>query len=107
MALLAHLRTFLTQEAGYAAGWWPTIQMAHARAADLQLLLGADTPPASIPPAFPSGRMTPGTVVHLPSRQPAPLHLRVIRCLGAAGELISAIAIIGGGCILTGFASLL
>ena len=107
MALLAHLRTFLTEEADFAAGWWPTFPMAQVRAADLQLLLGACTPLVAIPPAFPSGRMAPAAVVPLPPRQPAPLHLRVIRGLGAAGDLISAIAIIGGGCVLTGLASLL
>lgn len=107
MALLAHLRTFLTEEADFAAGWWPTFEMACARAADLQLLLGADMPPAAIPPSFPSGRMAPAPVVHLPAPQPVPLHLLVIRGIGAANELISAIAIIGAGAWLVGFATTL
>ena len=107
MALLAHLRTFLTEEADYSAGWWPTFQMAHARAADLQLLLGACTPPAAIPQAFPSGRMVPAPAAPLLPHQPRPLHLRVIRGLGVASELLAACVIVGGGCVLTGLASLL
>ncbi|TXN41420.1 hypothetical protein FV232_24745 [Methylobacterium sp. WL30] len=107
MALLAHLRTFLTEEADFADGWWPSFQMAHARAADLQLLLGGGMPPTAIPPAFPSGRMVPAAVVHMQAPQPMPLHLHVIHGVGAANELISAIAIFGASAWLVGLATTL
>ncbi len=106
-ALLAHLRTFLKDEAEFAEGWWPSYPMAQARAGDLALLLGADMPPVAIPPSFPSGQMSPAAVLQLPPRPAAPLHLRVIRSIGAAGELVSAIAIIGVGAWLVGHATTL
>lgn len=44
LALLAHLRWWLAEEAEFAAGHQPGYRLAQARAADLTLFLGANLP---------------------------------------------------------------
>lgn len=99
LAFLAHLRWWLTEEAEFKAGHQPAYDLAETRAADLTLFLGTPLPPAvvpqPIPPAAPSSRF--GT----------PRTGRPLRIAHAAGELLAAIAIIGGGAVLTGLATLL
>lgn len=133
LALLAHLRWWLAEEAQFKDGHQPAYSIAEARAADLTLFLGTNLPPVVIPQAAPSGRL--GTTRLLSGveryRQAAPLTLpnedppgsiepwqaiepyrpdtataRALRVMDIASNLLAAIAIIGGGMVLTGFASL-
>jgi len=99
LAFLAHLRWWLIEEADFRDGYQPAYSLAEARAADLTLFLGTPLLPAvipqSIPPAAPSGRLG------------MPQTSRFLRSVRAVGELLAAVAIIGGGMVLTGLASLL
>lgn len=99
LALLAHLRWWLTDEAEFRDGHQPAYGLAEVRAADLTLFLGTPLPPAvipqPIPPAAPSGRLG------------MPRTVRPLRVMHVAVELLAAFAIIGGGIVLTGLASLL
>jgi len=133
LALLAHLRWWLAEEAEFKDGHQPAYGIAEARAADLTLFLGTNLPPVVIPQAAPSGRL--GTTRLLPGidryHQTAPLTLpnedppgtiepwqavepyrpdtataRALRVMDIASNLLAAIAIIGGGMVLTGLASL-
>ena len=137
LALLGHLRWWLTEEADFSAGHQPAYGLAQTRAADLTLFLGTNLPPVVIPRAAPSARLA-TTVSHrlLPGvdryRQNAPsalaneplpgeiepwqavvpvrpdtAHCRALRVMDAAGELLAAFAIIGSGMLLTGLATLL
>ena len=54
--------------------------------------------------ALPSGRLLRPTIDLRASLPPA---MRVGRVLTAAGEMLAAVTIIGGGCVLTGLATLL
>lgn len=136
LALLAHLLLWLEGEAEFAAGHQPAYRLAKARAADLTLFLGTNLPPVAIPRAFPSGRLPTAPVRPLPAVdryhraaalappdealpgegaaweavaaiRPDTAFVRGRRFLAAAGELLAALVIIGGGCVLTGLASLL
>ena len=97
-----------------------------ARAADLVLFLGTPLPPSVIPPA-----PRPLPMVDLRRRdsvaalrdeslpgedepwravaaiRPDTAYVRAPRFLDVAGELLAAVAIIGGGMVLTGIATLL
>lgn len=99
LALVEHLRWWLRDEAEFKAGHQPAYGLAETRAADLTLFLGTPLPPAvipqAVPPAAPSSRFR-------GSRTGRPL-----RIAHAAGELLAAVAIIGGGAVLTGLATLL
>ena len=129
LALLDHLRHWLTEEAEFTAGHQPAYRVAFARAADLTLFLGTNLPPVAIPRALPSGRLPqpcdryrqnapsalpneplPGEdeawTVIAPVRPDTP-HSRSLRFLNTAGELLAAAFIIGGGMVLTGLATLL
>ena len=137
LALLDHLRWWLTEEAEFAAGHQPSYRVAFARAADLTLFFGTRLPLVAIPQAMPCGRLAP-TVPHrlLPGvdryRQNAPSALanepvpgeiepweavapvrpdtanaRALRVMDAAGALLAAVAIIAGGMLLTGLATLI
>ncbi|MCJ2074772.1 hypothetical protein MKK68_03780 [Methylobacterium sp. E-016] len=136
LALLAHLLLWLDREAEFAAGHQPAYRLAQARAADLTLFLGTNLPPVAILRAFPSGRMPPVPSRLLPgvdrysqsaalappnealpgedapweavaAIRPDTAFVRARRFVDVAGELLAAVAIIGGGCVLTGLASLL
>lgn len=133
LALLAHLRWWLAEEAEFKDGHQPAYGIAEARAADLTLFLGTNLPPVVIPQAAPSGRL--GTTQLLPGveryHQSAPFTLpnedppgtiepwqavepyrpdtataRALRVMDIASNLLAAIAVIGGGMVLTGLASL-
>jgi len=137
LALLEHLLWWLKEEAEFSTGNQPAYRLALARAADLSLFLGTNLPPVAIPRAMPSGRLAapiphrplpavdrlgqgaasappnervPGEIepweAVTPVRPDTP-HSRAPRFLDLAGEALAAIAIIGGGMVLTGLASLL
>ena len=137
LSLLDHLRQWLTEEAEFAAGHQPSYRIAFARAADLTLFLGRAIPPTVLPRAMPSGRLgMPVSARPLPAvdRQhrvatiaprdepqpgaiepweavtpvrPDTAHSRSLRFLDTAGELLAAVAIVGGGMVLTGLSTLL
>ena len=136
LALLGHLRWWLGEEAEFSAAHQPGFGIAQARVADLTLFLGTNLSPVAITYAFPSGQppaVPPRTLLAIdrysqsaPSalpNEPLPdedepwqvvaavrpdtpfVHGR--RFIGMAGDFLAALVIIGGGCVLTGFASLL
>ena len=136
MALLSHLRWWLGEEAAFSAGHQPGYGIAEARVADLTLFLGTALPPVTIPRAFPSGRLPPAPARLLPgvdrysqsaavvprnealpgedepwqavaAIRPDTAFVRARRFMDASAELLAALVIIGGGCVLTGLASLL
>lgn len=136
LALLRHLRWWLSEEAAFSAAHQPGYGIAEARVADLTLFLGANLPPVAIPYAFPFSRLPPVPSRLLPGvdryNQAAPSALpnealpgecapweavaavrpdtafvRSLRFMDASAELLAALVIIGGGCVLTGLASLL
>ncbi|MCJ2114992.1 hypothetical protein MKK64_27945 [Methylobacterium sp. E-025] len=136
LALLGHLRWWLREEAEFSAAHQPGYGIAQARVADLTLFLGTNLPPVTIPHAFPSGRLPPAPARLLPGvdrysqsaalalpNEPVPgecapweavaavrpdtAFVRSLRFMDAGAELLGALVIIGGGCVLTGFASLL
>ena len=136
LALLSHLRWWLGEEAAFSAAHQPGYGIAEARVADLTLFLGSNLPPVAIPYAFPSGRLPPAPSRLLPgidrysqhaalaprnealpgedehwqavaAARPDTAFVRARRFIGSAGELLAAVAIIGGGCVPTGLASLL
>lgn len=93
LALLGHLRWWLAGEAEFRAGHRPGYGIAEARVADLTLFLGVNPPPVANPRALPSGRL--------------PCERHAARVLMLTGDALAAVAIIGGGAVLTGLASLL
>ena len=98
LALVGHLSWWLTEEAAFKAGHQPAYDLAATRAANLTLFLGTALPPAVIPQRIP-----PAAPV---SRREPPRASRSLRITHAASELLAATAIIGGGIVLTGLASL-
>lgn len=100
LALLGHLRWWLVDEAEFKAGHQPGYGIAEARVADLTLFLGTHLPPAVIPHAMPSGRLGMPATCALDPR-------RATRVLMLTGEAMAAVAIIAGGVVLTGLATLL
>lgn len=98
LALLAHLRWWLVEEAEFKAGHQPAYRLAETRAADLTLFLGTPLPPAVIPRPVPPAAPF--------SRIGAPRTGRPLLIMHVAGELLAAVAIIGGGAVLTGLATL-
>ncbi|MCJ2104361.1 hypothetical protein MKK70_02970 [Methylobacterium sp. E-041] len=101
LCLVRHLRWFAAEEAPNAASHGDAWAIAHAREADLSRCLGVE--PVQRPPlALPSGRLI-GPTINL---RPAPTPARLGRVIETAGEFLAAVAIIGGGCVLTGLASL-
>ena len=137
LALVEHLLWWLNEEADFSAGHQPAYSLALARAADLTLFLGTRASVTAIPAAAPSGRLASVSTTRLlpaPDRQhrtavaalqdeplpgaiepweavtpvrPDTAHCRAPRFLDLAGEALAAIAIIGGGMVLTGLATLL
>ena len=126
LALVGHLRWWLAEEADFKDGHQPAYGLAAARAADLVLFLGTPLPPCVIPPA-----PRPLPMVDLRRRdsvaalrdeslpgedepwravaaiRPDTAYVRAPRFLDVAGELLAAVAIIGGGMVITGIATLL
>lgn len=98
LALVGHLRWWLQEEAEFSAGHQPVYGLAQARAADLTLFLGEA--PLATPTGLPAGNHLP------PLRRPLDLR-RATRRLTLAGEVLAAIAVVGGGMALTGLATLL
>ncbi|MCJ2076576.1 hypothetical protein MKK68_13070 [Methylobacterium sp. E-016] len=136
LALLKHLNGWLNAAADFADEHQPAYSLAKARAADLTLFLGTNLPPISIPYAFPSGRLpavpprallaidrysqsAPAALPNEPlpgeiepwqavaAVRPDTAFVRARRFMDAGAELLAALMIIGGGCVLTGFVSLL
>lgn len=136
LALLGHLRAWVDANADFAAGHQPAFDLAKARVSDLALFLGSGVPPVAIPHAFPLGRLPPAPARLLPNVdrysqsaalappnealpseiepwqavaaiRPDTASVRARRFMDAGAELLVAVVIIGGGCVLTGFASLL
>ena len=110
--LLRHLRWWLDEEAPNADAYGDEWRVAQAREADLTLLLGCDGV-RRIPMALPLGRLS-GPVPALPAHvtieagpAPAPALVRLSRAAGSAGELLACLVLVAGGCVLTGFATLL
>jgi hypothetical protein len=136
LALLGHLRWWLGEEAEFSAAHQPGFGIAQARVADLTLFLGTNLPPVSIPYAFPSGRLllvqnrplpaidrysqsAPSALPNEPlpgecapwesvtAVRPDTAFVRARRFMDTGAELLTALVVIGGGCVLTGLASLL
>lgn len=100
LALLSYLRWWLADVAEFYAGYQPGYGIAQARAADLTLFLGEKLPPvAVIGTDLPTGHLPPG-------RRALDLR-RAFRPLMITAEALAGIAIIAGGAVLTGFATLL
>lgn len=100
LALVDHLRWWLQEEAKFSAGHQPAYGLAQVRMADLTLFLGEALPPAVTPTRLPLGEHLPPLRRHLDLR-------RIRRRLMLAGELLVAVAVVGGGMVLTGLATLL
>lgn len=116
LALVRHLRWLIREEAITAECDDVFGRVALVREADLSRFVGSDLPPEWLPHAMPLGRLAAQVVRHLPPVAPVPPALAaarassstaVARVAGAAGEVLAAVAIIGGGIILTGLATLL
>ena len=129
LALHDHLRWWLAEEAAFAAGYQPAYRLAQARAADLTLFLGTRASVAAIPRALPLGRLPqpcdryrqnapsalpneplpgedePWTAV-MPVRPDTP-HVRACRFIDVGADFLAAVAIIAGGSVLTGLATLI
>ncbi|MCJ2037488.1 hypothetical protein MKK55_00705 [Methylobacterium sp. J-059] len=102
LCLIRHLRWFLVEEASNADSHGDAWAIAQAREADLSHCLGVE-PVQRLPLAPPSGGLI-GPTIDL---RPAPTPARLARTLAVGAELLAALVVIGGGCVLTGFASLL
>lgn len=111
LALVRHLRWIIREEAISPECDDVLGRLALAREADLSRFVGSDLPPEYLPTAAPLGRLAAQVVHHLPplppatARHPAPRSLS--RMASVAGEVLAAVAIIGGGILLTGLATLL
>lgn len=135
LALLTHLRWWLTEEAEFSAAHQPGYSIAQARVADLTLFLGTNLPPVSIPCAFPQGRMPPAPTRPLPAIdrlhrasdaarvnedvpgtiepwqavcavRPDTAHVRAPRLIDSLGEAFAAVTLICGGALFVGLATL-
>ncbi|MGH1571761.1 hypothetical protein ACRAWG_15120 [Methylobacterium sp. P31] len=109
LALVRHLR-WLIREDGITTETDDVLgRLVLVREADLSRFAGSDLPPDALPVASPLGRLCPPVVPALPPvlRAPEgdPILRRVLRAVGLAGEILSALVIIGGGCSLVGLAS--
>ncbi|MCJ2042947.1 hypothetical protein MKK55_28955 [Methylobacterium sp. J-059] len=102
LCLVRHLRWFAAEEASNATSHGDAWAIAQARESDLSRCLGVE-PVQRLPLALPSGRLI-GPTIDL---RPAPTPARLARTLAVGAELLAAVAIIGGGAVLTGLASLL
>ena len=111
LALIRHLRWLIREEAITVEADSVLDRFILAREADLSRFAGSDLPPDLLPMASPLGRLAPRVVPSLPpvlaAPQGEPILRRVLRASGLAGEVFVAAAIIGGGAVLTGFATLL
>lgn len=110
LALVRHLRWLIREEAIPADTDDILGRLVLTREADLCRFAGSDLPPEYLPLAAPLGRLSAGEVRRL---SPAPAKAsfgsmtRLHRAAGLAGEALVAVAIIGGGAVLTGLATLL
>ena len=111
LALIRHLRWLIREEAIAVEADSVLDRFILAREADLSRFAGSDLPSDLLPVASPLGRFAPPIVPCLPPVLTAPqgdlILRRVLRASGLAGEIFAAVAIIGGGAVLTGLASLL
>lgn len=111
LALIRHLRWLIREEAITVEADSVLDRFILAREADLSRFAGSDLPPDLLPPASPLGRFAPPVAPSLPpvlaAPQGEPILRRVLRASGLAGEVFAALAIIGGGAVLTGLATLL
>ena len=111
LALIRHLRWLIREEAIAADADDVLGRLVLVREADLSRFAGSDLPPDLLPVASPLGRFAPPIVPGLPpvlsAPQGEPILRRVLRASGLAGEIFAAVAIVGGGAVLTGLATLL
>ncbi|MCJ2040128.1 hypothetical protein MKK55_14435 [Methylobacterium sp. J-059] len=103
LCLIRHLRWFLAEEAPNAVSHGDAWAIVQAREGDLSFCLGVE-PVRRLPMALPSGRLLGPTIDLRPPLSPARY---VGRALAAAGELLTAIAIVAGGSVFTGLATLI
>ncbi|MCJ2065886.1 hypothetical protein MKK63_24725 [Methylobacterium sp. J-088] len=111
LALVRHLRWYAREEAVTADAEDFFGRLVLMREADLSRFAGSDLLPDMLPVAAPLGRLAPAAERRAPPcRTVAPrefVRRRLLRASGLAGEALAAIAIIGGGAVLTGLATLL
>lgn len=111
LALVRHLRWLIREEAISPECDDVLGRFALAREADLARFVGSDLPSEYLPTAAPLGRLAAQVVHRLPPVPPAAVRRssrrRLARVAGVAGEALAAVAIIGGGLVLTGLATLL
>lgn len=109
LALVRHLRWIIREEGIAVEADSLLDRFILAREADLSRFAGSDLPPDAIPVASPLDRLCAHVVPELPPvlRAPEgdPILRRVLRAVGVAGELLSALVIIGGGACLVGLVS--
>ncbi len=133
LALFRHLMWWLKEEAEFAEGHQPAYGIAMARAKDLSFYLGGLVQQVAIPPAMPSGRLaariprravpmidlrpnaddeddTPTALVGweaVTPVRPDTAHVRALRFMELAGEVMTAVAIIAGGVFAYGYSTFL
>lgn len=111
LALIRHLRWLIREDALSTETDDVLGRLVLVREADLSRFAGSDLPLDMLPVASPLGRLAPPAGPTLPpvlaAPQGEPILRRVLRASGLAGEVLAALALIGGGAVLTGFASLL
>ena len=133
LALFRHLMWWLKEEVEFAEGHQPAYGIAMARAKDLSFYLGALVQQVAIPPAMPSGRLaariprravpmidlrpnaddeddTPTALVGweaVTPVRPDTAHVRALRFMELAGEVMTAVAIIAGGVFAYGYSTFL
>lgn len=112
-ALVRHLRWWIEAEAHHASDCEPGYSIAQAREADLTRFLGSDGV-SRIGVAMPSGRLPVSVPAPRPTRivieagpVPSPALVRLGRAVASAGELLTCLVLVAGGCVLTGLASLI
>lgn len=98
-AVIRHLRWLIQEEGITVEADSYLDRFVIIREGDLSRFAGADLPPAAIPTGLPTGHLPPPRRALTPPRMTRPLWL--------VGETLAALAIIGGGAVLTGVATLL
>lgn len=111
LALVRHLRWIIREEAISPECDDVLGRLALAREADLSRFVGSDLPPEYLPTAAPLGRLAAQVVHHVAPLPPAAARRSMPGSLGGiatvAGEALAAVAIIAGGILFTGLATLL
>lgn len=134
LALLRHLRWWLGEEAEFSDSYQPEYAAAQARASDLSLFLGFELALVNVPDATPIGPLASRIVRRLAFRYDGPAfnfrpldedapgsiepwqavapirpdtpHVRALRFLDGAGDVLAALVLVVGGMAVIGLASL-